>query len=118
MRRLHRREKRPPRKDIFNIPMFSSLHSRLWLSYAFIIVTALGVVAMVLFIYLLRNPLLYRQTSERLKAVQAVVLQRESQSQPVSVAAQKASRTFNVRILLYSQDRQLILDTYSDIFFA
>ena len=68
--------------------MFSSLHSRLWLSYAFIIVTALGVVAMVLFIYLLRNPLLYRQTSERLKAVQAVVLQRESQSQPVSVAAQ------------------------------
>ena len=94
--------------------MFSSLRSRLWLSYAFIIVTALGVVAMVLFIYLLRNPLLYRQTSERLKAVQAVVLQRESQSQPVSVAAQKASRTFNVRVLLYSKDRQLILDTYSN----
>ena len=94
--------------------MFSSLRSRLWLSYAFIIVTALGVVAMVLFIYLLRNPLLYRQTTERLKAVQAVVLQRESQSQPVSVAAQKASRTFNVRVLLYSKDRQLILDTYSN----
>ena len=94
--------------------MFSSLRSRLWLSYAFIIVTALGVVAMVLFIYLLRNPLLYRQTSERLKAVQAVVLQRESQSQPVSVAAQEASRTFNVRVLLYSKDRQLILDTYSN----
>jgi len=68
---------------------------------------------MVLFIYLLRNPFLYRQTSERLKAVQAVVLQRESQSQPVSVAAQEASRTFNVRVLLYSKDRQLILDTYS-----
>jgi len=94
--------------------MFSSLRSRLWLSYAFIIVTALGVVAMVLFIYLLRNPLLYRQTTERLKAVQALVLERESQSQPVSVAVQKASRTFNVRILLYSKDRQLILDTYSN----
>lgn len=94
--------------------MLSSLRSRLWLSYAFIIVTALSVVAMVLFIYLLRNPFLYRQTSERLKAVQAVVLQRESQSQPVSVAAQEASRTFNVRVLLYSKDRQLILDTYSN----
>ena len=94
--------------------MFSSLRSRLWLSYAFIIVTALGVVAMVLFFYLLRNPLLYRQTTERLKAVQAVVLERESQSQPVSVAAEKASRTFNVRVLLYSKDRQLILDTYSN----
>jgi len=69
---------------------------------------------MVLFIYLLRNPFLYRQTSERLKAVQAVVLQRESQSQPVSVAAQEVSRTFNVRVLLYSKDRQLILDTYSN----
>ncbi len=96
--------------------MFSSLRSRLWLSYALLVVTALGVVAMVLFIYLLRNPFLYRQTTERLKAVQAVVMERESapQSQPISVAAQKASRTFNVRILLYSQDRQLILDTYSD----
>ncbi len=94
--------------------MLSSLRSRLWLSYAFIIVTALSVVAMVLFIYLLRNPFLYRQTSERLKAVQAVVLQRESQSQPVSVAAQEVSRTFNVRVLLYSKDRQLILDTYSN----
>jgi len=94
--------------------MLSSLRSRLWLSYAFIIVTALSVVAMVLFIYLLRNPFLYRQTSERLKAVQAVVLQRESQSQPVSVAAQEVSRTFNVRVLLYSKDRRLILDTYSN----
>ncbi|MDO8753239.1 MAG: hypothetical protein Q7J80_05035, partial [Anaerolineales bacterium] len=94
--------------------MFTSLRSRLWLSYAFIIVTALGVVATVLFIYLLRNPLLYRQTTERLKAVQAVVLERESQSQPVSVAAQKASHTFNVRVLLYSKDKQLILDTYSN----
>ena len=53
--------------------MFSSLRSRLWLSYALIIVTALGIVALVLFIYLLRNPLLYRQTIQRLKAVEAVV---------------------------------------------
>jgi signal transduction histidine kinase len=94
--------------------MFSSLRSRLWLSYALIIVTALGVVALVLFIYLLRNPVLYRQTSEKLKAVQTVVTERESQSQSISVAAQDASRTFKVRILLYSQDKQLVLDTYSD----
>jgi two-component system OmpR family sensor kinase len=95
--------------------MFSSLRSRLWLSYALLVFTALGVVAMVLFIYLLRNPLLYRQTSERLQAIQAIVVGRESQSQSISVAAQNASRIFNVRILLYSQDKKLILDTYFDI---
>ena len=96
--------------------MFSSLRSRLWLSYALLVVTALGVVAIVLFIYLLRNPMLYRQTSERLQAVQAVVMERESapQSQPISVVVQNASSVFKVRILLYSQDKQLILDTYSD----
>jgi len=94
--------------------MFSSLRSRLWLSYALLIVTALGLVAMVLFISLLRNPLMYRQTAERLQAAQAVVMEREDQSNPISAAAQNASRTFNVRVLLYSNDRQIILDTYSD----
>ena len=93
--------------------MFSSLRSRLWLSYALLVATALGVVAIVLFVYLLRNPLLYRQTSERLQAVQSVVMER-GQSQPVSVVAQNASSLFNTRILLYSQDKQLILDTYSN----
>jgi len=71
---------------------------------------------MVLFISLLRNPILYRQTTERLQAVQSVVMERQSapQSQSISVAAQKASRTFDVRVLLYSKDKQVILDTYSD----
>ncbi len=94
--------------------MFSSLRSRLWLSYALLIVTALGFVAIVLFISLLRNPLMYRQTTERLKAVQTVVMEREGQSDPISVAAQNASRTFDVRVLLYSKDKQVILDTYPD----
>lgn len=89
--------------------MFSSLRSRLWLSYALLIVTALGIVAVVLFISLLRNPLLYRQTTERLKTVQTALIQRESQN--ISTAAQKAAENFNVRVLLYSRDRQLMLDT-------
>jgi signal transduction histidine kinase len=93
--------------------MLSSLRSRLWLSYAFVVVTALGVVALILFFYLLRNPFLYRQATERLKAVQSVVMERDA-TQPIALAAEKASRTFNVRILLYSQDKQIILDTYAD----
>ena len=94
--------------------MFSSLRSRLWLSYALLIVTALGIVAVVLFVSLLRNPILYRQTIERLHAVQTVVMEGEGRSNPISVVAKNASRTFDVRVLLYSKDRQLILDTYSD----
>ena len=93
--------------------MFTSLRSRLWLSYAFIIVTALGLVAMILFVSQLLNPTSYRQTLERLQAVQTIVSERENvpQSQSISVSAEKASRTFNVRVLLFSKDKQLILDT-------
>jgi signal transduction histidine kinase len=92
--------------------MFSSLRSRLWLSYALLIVTALGIVAAILFISLLRNPILYRQTTERLKAVQTVLMERETPS--ISVAAQRAARMFNVRVLLYSQNKQLLWDTSSE----
>jgi signal transduction histidine kinase len=92
--------------------MFSSLRSRLWLSYTLVIVTALSIVALVLFIYLLRNPLLYRQTIQRLKAVESVVTTRNS-SLPLSSVAENASRTFDVRVLVYTKDGQLILDTQS-----
>ena len=105
-------------KDIFaltKLPMFSSLRSRLWLSYALLIVTALGIVAVVLFISLSRNPILYRQTTEKMKAVQTVLADRESlpQSQSFSVTAQRVARTFSVRVLLYSQEKQLLWDTSS-----
>jgi signal transduction histidine kinase len=89
--------------------MFSSLRSRLWLSYALLIVTALGVVAVILFIYLIRNPLLYRQTLERLQAVQTIVVERDGQS--LSSVAQRASKNFNVRIILFSADQRVLLDT-------
>ena len=89
--------------------MFSSLRSRLWLSYALLVVTALSIVAVILFVYLIRNPLLYRQTLERLQAVQTIVLEREGQS--LSVVAERASKNFNVRIVLFSADQQVLLDT-------
>ena len=89
--------------------MFSSLRSRLWLSYALLVVTALSIVAVILFVYLIRNPLLYRQTLERLQAVQTIVMERDGQS--LSVVAERASKNFNVRIVLFSADQQVLLDT-------
>jgi len=95
--------------------MLSSLRSRLWLSYAFLIVTALSVVTIVLFISLFRNPLLYRQTTERLKAVQTVLIERsqEPNAPPVSVLVKRSGETFGVRILLFSRNQQLLFDTSS-----
>ena len=92
--------------------MFSSLRSRLWLSYALLIVTALTTVTIVLFISLLQNPLLYRQTLERLRIVQSVIVERNA-GQPLVTAAAQAAQTFNVRVLVYSQDKQILLDTDS-----
>lgn len=97
--------------------MLSSLRSRLWLSYAIIIVTALSVVTVVLFISLFRNPLLYRQTTERLRAVQAVLVERmkEPQAPPISNLADRSARTFNVRVVIFSADKLVLHDTDAGI---
>jgi len=93
--------------------MLSSLRSRLWLSYTFLIVTALSVVTIVLFISLFRNPFLYRQTTERLNAVKAVMVERskESEAPPITVLAERSARTFNVRVVLFAKNRQVMFDT-------
>lgn len=98
--------------------MLSSLRSRLWLSYTFLIVTALSVVTIVLFISLFRNPFLYRQTTERLNAVKTVMVERseESGSPPITILAERSARTFNVRVILFSKDRQMVFDTSPEEF--
>ena len=58
--------------------MFASLRSRLWLTYALSILTALLVVAVIFLIYLLDNPLVYRQTKIRLSSAQGVLLAKQS----------------------------------------
>ncbi len=90
--------------------MFSSLRVRLWLSYAFIVVTALGAAALILFFYLLQSPLLYRQTVQNLKAAQTLVVKRGAE-QPLESAAREAAESLNVRVLLFASDRRLMWDT-------
>ncbi len=96
--------------------MFSSLHSRLWLTYAFLVATALLVVAVIFFIYLLNNPLVYRQTGQRLAAVEAVLLadQAEWSDLPVDqlrTFLMRQDKLFNIRLLLISPGRQVIADS-------
>ena len=55
--------------------MSSSLRSRLWWSYLLVTAAALGVVAVILFIYIIRNPSTYRQVNARMTVVAALLAQ-------------------------------------------
>lgn len=93
--------------------MFSSLRSRLWLSYAILIVTALVVVTIVLLLYLASNPVLYRQTETRLKAAEGILSAQPgllTQPQPVDRLGTIAD-AFNVRVLVFNQNGALLKDT-------
>lgn len=91
----------------------SSLRSRLWLSYAALIVTALSVVAIVLLIYLIRNPLAYRQTLERVRAAEKLILRRPADflDDPVSGTLERTADLFDVRVVVYSSDGDILRDT-------
>jgi two-component system OmpR family sensor kinase len=91
--------------------MFTSLRSRLWLSYAFIVTTALGIVAIVLLAYLLRNPVLSRQTQQQLNLVKNLVLDNPKKliSDPATLST--LSKTYNVRLLVFDPSREVVTDT-------
>ena len=95
--------------------MFSSLRARLWLSYAFLIVTALAVVAFVLILFLLRNPLLYRQTLDRIKAAEGVIAPPGGQTMRPRIDARLKgiADAFSVRILTFDVSGFLLEDTAS-----
>lgn len=96
--------------------MFSSLRSRLWLSYALVSFAALQVVAFVLFIYVAKNPSTYRQESARLAVVAALVKKNETAWQSLSASDLQArimqvDRAYSTRIVLYDARRVLLTDS-------
>ena len=95
--------------------MFSSVRARLWLSYAFLIVTALVVVAFVLILFLLRNPLLYRQTLDRIKAAESMIAPLGGQALRPRIDNRLAgvADAFSVRILTFDANGFLLEDTAS-----
>ncbi len=95
--------------------MFTSLRARLWLSYAILIATALGVMAVAFGFYLWRNPLLYRQTLARLRTVESGIVNRQGNlfGDSMSSAMDRAASTFDVRILLFDGNGNLLKDTDS-----
>ncbi len=98
--------------------MFSSLRSRLWLSYALVTAAALTVVAIVLLIYIIQNPSTYRQESARLTVVAALLRKNETEWASLSTAdlqarIEQVDAAYSTRIALYTAKRQLIIDSQS-----
>lgn len=100
--------------------MFSSLRSRLWLSYALVTGAALSVVAIVLLIYIIQNPSTYRQANSRLTIVAAFLRKNESEwiglaSADLQARIEQVDNIYSTRIAIYRSNRQLIDDSESSL---
>ncbi|MEP7137734.1 MAG: HAMP domain-containing sensor histidine kinase [Chloroflexota bacterium] len=91
--------------------MFTSLRSRLWLSYAFVITVALTIVAIVLLVFLIRNPVLTRETQQQLRTVQNMISADPQAYLDSQAALQRIAQDNKVRVLVYSSKREMLLDS-------
>lgn len=95
--------------------MASSLRSRLWLSYALLIVILLAIVAVGLVVALQRNPILYRQTVTRLYlagsavAFRLVELPRVS-TERVDKILQREAEVRKLRLAVLGADGAVLLE--------
>ena len=91
--------------------MFTSLRARLWLSYALVTTIALSIVTIVLFIFLIRNPVLSRQTQEQLRSAQRLIITSPQDFINDPTALERLKQTYDVRVLVYNTARELLLDS-------
>ena len=97
--------------------MFSSLRSRLWLTYALVISVILGILAFGLFVYVVRNPSVDRQAIQKLDVAAQVVLRRIGEDTSFTGRKQELQNTseyFSVRIIIFRPDRSSLMDTDKD----
>ncbi|MGA2505265.1 MAG: HAMP domain-containing protein [Anaerolineales bacterium] len=101
--------------------MFLSLRSRLWLSYALVTGAALTVVAIVLLIYIIRNPSTYRQANARLTIVAAILRKDETEwinlsPNDLQIQIEQLDNIYSTRIAIYGANRQVVNDSESSQF--
>jgi signal transduction histidine kinase len=93
-----------------------SLHSRLWWSYVLVTMAALGMVAVVLFIYIIQNPSTYRQAGARLTVIAAFLRKNEAalgSLSPTNLQAriEQVGQNSDVRIVIFNKKRQVAADS-------
>ena len=95
--------------------MFNSLRARLWLTYAIIILLILSILGLGIFVYIIRNPIIDRQAIQRLDIALSFI-QRQLNDRNLSLRANqeyfnRISESLSIRLLLFSPERKLLLDT-------
>lgn len=96
---------------LYHTYMFTSLRSRLWLSYAIIISLALVIVTLVVLAFLIRNPLVSRQTQERLRTAENAVIADQARYLKNPNDLVQVSNAYDVRILVFSAKRDVLYDS-------
>ena len=96
--------------------MFSSIRSRLWLTYAITIISAILVIAVIFFIYLVSNPLIYRQTRLRLAVVETELVARQAAWANLPTAQLQSElaiqdKELEVRLLVLNPNREILADS-------
>lgn len=91
--------------------MFTSLRSRLWLSYAFVITVALGIVLVVFLVFLIRNPFLAREAQQRVKTAHSLIVDAPQDFMDNPQLLEDIARTYDVRVMLFNSRRDLVFDT-------
>jgi two-component system OmpR family sensor kinase len=95
--------------------MFTSLRSRLWLSYAFVITIALSIVAIVMLVFLIRNPFASREIQQRLRTAQNLITATPQKFIDNPNSLEEITQTYNVRTLVFNPARQLVFDSNPNI---
>ncbi len=95
--------------------MFNSLRARLWLTYAIIILLILSILGLGIFVYIIRNPIIDRQAIQRLDIALSFI-QRQLNDSSLSLRQNqeyfnRLSKSLSIRLLLFSPERKLLLDT-------
>lgn len=95
--------------------MFTSLQSRLWLTYAVLVVVVLAIIAMGIFVYVIRYPLIDRQTLQKLDVASKLIRRLYEQGNFRLPASQRRlnamSEEFTIRILIYDGKGMEVYDT-------
>lgn len=94
--------------------MFTSLRTRLWLSYAIVITIALVIVAVVLLAFIIRNPVASRQIQERMRAAQSLIVSDPQRFIRNPESLEQIQQTYDVRVLLFNSARDQVFDTHPD----
>jgi signal transduction histidine kinase len=91
--------------------MLTSLRSRLWLSYALVIMIALSIVAIVMLVFIARNPVISRQTQQGLSSVRTLIAANPDRFINDQTLLAKFALENNVRIMIFNASREVVFDS-------